>query len=218
VTLGAHAAAKPSAGGCLGTERSPLKRPGQAFSQRQNTQVFLESRELAQVNRSPQPPRDKPREVDPQDVCDAGPPTDRRELADCRETEPFLLCLCLPKIPFSGFHQCNIATLRSKTCHNINSPGTHSRIYLCAQPQNACVRCCYPMRQNPQKCCLPCRLGTIIDFRVSGRHFAPALAKRSVKQTPHCLAAHGEHTASKNWRSLPCVSELRFIISRGDYS
>jgi hypothetical protein len=73
----------------------------------------------------------------------------------------------------------------------------HSRIYLCAQPQNACVRSCYPMRQNPQKCCLPCRLGTIIDFRVGGRHFAPALAKRSVKQTPHCLAAHGEHTASK---------------------
>jgi hypothetical protein len=79
----------------------------------------------------------------------------------------------------------------------ISSPGTHSRIYLCAQPQNACVRPCYPMRQNPQKCCLPCRLGTIIDFRVGGRHFAPALAKRSVKQTPHCLAAHGEHTASK---------------------
>jgi hypothetical protein len=71
------------------------------------------------------------------------------------------------------------------------------RIYLCAQPQNACVRSCYPMRQNPQKCCLPCRLGTIIDFRVSGRHFAPALAKRSVRQTPHCLAARGEHTASK---------------------
>jgi len=53
------------------------------------------------------------------------------------------------------------------------------------EPQNAWVRCCYPMRQNPQKCCLPCRLGTIIDFRVSGRRFAPALAERSVKQTRH---------------------------------
>jgi hypothetical protein len=92
------------------------------------------------------------------------------------------------------------------------------RIYLCAQPQNACVRFCYPMRQNPQKCCLPCRLGTIIDFRVSGRPFAPALAKRSVKQTLHCLAARGEHTASKKLTQFALRSELRFIISRGDYS
>ena len=68
--------------------------------------------------------------------------------------------------------------------------------------QNACVRSCYPMRQNPQKCCLPCRLGTIIDFRVSCRHFAPALARRSVKQTPYCLAAHGEYTASNKLKQF----------------
>jgi hypothetical protein len=64
-------------------------------------------------------------------------------------------------------------------------------------PKTRVVRSCYPMRQNPQKGCVPCRLGTIIDFRVSGRHFAPALAKRSVKQTPYCRAAHGERIASK---------------------
>jgi hypothetical protein len=77
-------------------------------------------------------------------------------------------------------------------------------ICMRTESQDACVRSCYPMRQNPRKCCLPCRLGTIIDFRVSGRHFVPALTKRSVKQTPYCLAAHEEHAA--------------FIISRGDYS
>ena len=78
-------------------------------------------------------------------------------------------------------------------------------IFMRTEPQDACVRPCYPMRQNPQKCCLPCRLGTIIDFRVSGRHFAPALAKRSVKQTPYCLAAHGEHTALKKTDAV-CVA------------
>jgi hypothetical protein len=33
--------------------------------------------------------------------------------------------LCLPKIPFSGFHQCNIVTLRSKLSP-ISIPGTPS--------------------------------------------------------------------------------------------
>ena len=108
---------------------------------------------------------------------------------------------CLWRIVFSPSHMacnhCYIRFFMSLIPNGLLVLARHSRIYLCAQPQNACVRSCYPMRQNPQKCCLPCRLGTIIDFRVSGRHFAPALAKRSVKQTPHCLAAHGEHTASE---------------------
>ena len=74
--------------------------------------------------------------------------------------------------------------------------GTAPNVFMRTAPKRLCAFL-LPMRQNPQKCCLPCRLGTIIDFRVSGRHFAPALAKRSVKHTPHCVAARGEHTASK---------------------
>jgi len=45
--------------------------------------------------------------------------------------------LCLPKIPFSGFHQCS-CYIAPKTCHNINSPGT--RELLCTlDPLRHCL-------------------------------------------------------------------------------
>src|SRR6185436_1677844 len=48
---------------------------------------LLEARQLAEINRSPEPPGEKPGEVDPEYTGDASPPADRRELADRPELE-----------------------------------------------------------------------------------------------------------------------------------
>jgi hypothetical protein len=37
-----------------------------------------------------------------------------KDLTRSYSTNPAVRCLCLPKIPFSGFHQCSIVTLHSK--------------------------------------------------------------------------------------------------------
>src|SRR5207245_6757771 len=51
---------------------------------------LLEAWQLAQVDRPPEPPRDESREPDAEDVRDAGPPADGRELPQRRETEGLL--------------------------------------------------------------------------------------------------------------------------------
>src|SRR5262249_2357318 len=42
----------------------------------------LETRQLGQIDRAPQPPGDEPREVDPADLRHSGPPADGRQLSD----------------------------------------------------------------------------------------------------------------------------------------
>src|SRR5215469_9503469 len=56
-----------------------------------HAEFLFEPWELEKVNRSPEPPGDKPREVNAQDVGDTGPPADRCELCDGRKIEPLLL-------------------------------------------------------------------------------------------------------------------------------
>src|SRR6266849_3711674 len=52
-----------------------------------NAHFLLETGQLAQVNRAPEPPGDEPGEVDTEDVGDACPTADRSELTDRREDE-----------------------------------------------------------------------------------------------------------------------------------
>src|SRR5215471_16588266 len=66
--------------------KDQVKRPVQGHAE-----LLFESRELEKVNCSPEPPSDKPREVNAQDVGDTGPAADRCELCDGRKIEPLLL-------------------------------------------------------------------------------------------------------------------------------
>src|SRR5215469_9929336 len=56
-----------------------------------HAEFLFEPWELEKINRSPEPPGDKPREVNAQDVGDTGPSADRCELCDGRKIEPLLL-------------------------------------------------------------------------------------------------------------------------------
>src|ERR1700746_532887 len=56
-----------------------------------HAEFLFEPWELAEVVRPPEPPSDKSREVNAEDVGYTGPPTDGRELRDGREIEPLLL-------------------------------------------------------------------------------------------------------------------------------
>src|SRR5262249_4087949 len=49
--------------------------------------LLLEPRQLAQVDRAPEPPRDEAREPDPEDVRHPRPPADGGELSQRREAE-----------------------------------------------------------------------------------------------------------------------------------
>src|SRR5215469_11439010 len=66
--------------------KDQVKRPVQGHAE-----FLFEPWELAKVNRPPEPPSDKSREVNAQDVGYTGPPPDRRELRDGRKIEPLLL-------------------------------------------------------------------------------------------------------------------------------
>src|SRR5215469_3288454 len=66
--------------------KDQVKRPVQGY-----TKFLFEPWELEKVNRPPEPPGDKPREVNAQDVGYTGPPSDRCELCDGRKIEPLLL-------------------------------------------------------------------------------------------------------------------------------
>src|SRR5258705_211998 len=66
--------------------KDQVKRPVQGHAE-----FLFEPWELAKVDRPPEPPSDKSREVDAQDVGYTGPPADGRELCDGRKIEPFLL-------------------------------------------------------------------------------------------------------------------------------
>ena len=66
--------------------KDQVKRPVQGHAE-----FLFEPWELQKVNRSPEPPGDKPREVNAQDVGDAGPPADGCELGDGRKIETLLL-------------------------------------------------------------------------------------------------------------------------------
>ena len=56
-----------------------------------HAEFLFEPWELAEVDRPPEPPSDKSREVNAEDVGYTGPPADGRELRDGREIEPLLL-------------------------------------------------------------------------------------------------------------------------------
>src|SRR5215469_2367864 len=66
--------------------KDEVKRPVQSHAE-----FLFEPWELEKVNRSPEPPSDKPREVNAQDVGDTGPSADRCELCHGRKIEPLLL-------------------------------------------------------------------------------------------------------------------------------
>src|SRR5215467_12890937 len=66
--------------------KNEVKRPVQG-----DAEFLFEAWELEKINRSPEPPGDKPREVKAQDVGDTGPAADGRELRDGRKIEPLLL-------------------------------------------------------------------------------------------------------------------------------
>src|SRR5258705_9187824 len=66
--------------------KDQVKRPVQGHAE-----FLFEPWELAKVDRPPEPPSDKSREVNAQDVGYTGPPADRRELRDGRKIEPLLL-------------------------------------------------------------------------------------------------------------------------------
>ena len=64
--------------------KDQVKRPVQGHAD-----FLFEPWELEKVNRSPEPPGDKSREVNAQDVGYTGPPADRCKLCDCRKIERF---------------------------------------------------------------------------------------------------------------------------------
>src|SRR5262249_42502335 len=49
--------------------------------------LLLQTRQLAQIDRTPEPPGEEPREPDPEDVCDPRPTADGGELSERREPE-----------------------------------------------------------------------------------------------------------------------------------
>src|SRR6266478_2864326 len=66
--------------------KDQVKRPVQGHAE-----FLFEPWELAKVDRTPEPPGDKSREVNAQDVGYTGPPADRCELRDGRKIKPLLL-------------------------------------------------------------------------------------------------------------------------------
>src|SRR5574341_977577 len=56
----------------------------------QDADLLLYAWQLAQVDRPPEPPGDKTREVDPQDIGHPGPPADRSQQSDGREDKRLL--------------------------------------------------------------------------------------------------------------------------------
>ena len=55
-----------------------------------DAQLFLKSRKLHQIDSSPEPPGEESREVQAEDLSDAGASTEGRELSDGLEHEGFL--------------------------------------------------------------------------------------------------------------------------------
>src|SRR5690606_28559649 len=52
-----------------------------------DAELLLRARQLAEIDRPPEPPGEEAGEIDAEDARDAGPPPDRSELAERREAE-----------------------------------------------------------------------------------------------------------------------------------